>query len=90
MSRVNETRFLVQHESCKCKCRLNEYLCNSKQKWNHDKCRCECKEVDNWGSCKKEYMWNPARVIVSIIKHVKLTNIWILKIVLAKNVLLVS
>ena len=24
MARVNETRFLVQHESCECKCRLNE------------------------------------------------------------------
>ena len=29
---VNETRFLVQHESCKCKCKLNEIVCNSKQK----------------------------------------------------------
>ena len=24
MSRVNVTRFLVQHEMCKCKCRLND------------------------------------------------------------------
>ena len=24
MSVVNETRFLVQHQSCECKCRLNE------------------------------------------------------------------
>ena len=28
MSRLNETRFLVQHESCDCKCRLNESVCN--------------------------------------------------------------
>ena len=33
MSDVNETRFLVQCESCKCKCRLNENSSNSKQKW---------------------------------------------------------
>ena len=32
---VNETRFLVQHESCGCKCRLNESICNSKLNWNH-------------------------------------------------------
>ena len=32
MSRVNETRFLVQHKSYECKCRLNESACNSKQK----------------------------------------------------------
>ena len=30
--------FLVKHESCECKYRLNENLCDSKQKWNHDKC----------------------------------------------------
>ena len=23
------------------------------------KCRCECKELDDWGSCKNDYMWNP-------------------------------
>ena len=38
MSRVNETRFLVQHESCECKYRLNGNVCILKQKWNHDKC----------------------------------------------------
>ena len=46
MSGVNETRFLVQHESCNCKCRLNESVCNSKQRWNHDECWCEYKELD--------------------------------------------
>ena len=35
MSGVNE-RFLVQHESCECKCGLNEGACNSKQKWDHN------------------------------------------------------
>ena len=29
ISIVNETTFLVQHESCECKCGLNERLCNS-------------------------------------------------------------
>ena len=43
MMGVNETKFLVQRESCECKCGLNESVCNSKQKWNHDKCRRECK-----------------------------------------------
>ena len=47
MSGVNETRFLVQHESCNCKCELNESVCNSKQKWNHNKRWCECKELDD-------------------------------------------
>ena len=45
MPGVNETRPLVQHELCQCKCRLNEGVCNSKQKWNHDEYWCECQEL---------------------------------------------
>ena len=70
-----ETRFLVQHESCECKHELNESLCNSMQKWNHDQCRSGCKELDNWSSCKNDYMWNSVilvSVILNVIKHAKL------------------
>ena len=56
---VNETRFLVQHESCECKCGLHENVCNSKQICNHNECRCECKELDDRSFCEKGYMWNP-------------------------------
>ena len=44
---VNETRVLVQHESCESKFRFNESVCNSKQKWNRDECWCDCKELDD-------------------------------------------
>ena len=30
ISRVNKTRFLIQFESCECKCRLNENVYNLK------------------------------------------------------------
>ena len=33
---IKETRFLVQDESCVSKCGLNESVCDSKKKWNHD------------------------------------------------------
>ena len=56
MSGINETRFIVQHDSCECKCGLNGSVCNSKQKSNREKCRCECKELDNWSFCQKDYM----------------------------------
>ena len=36
MLRVKRTRFLFQHESCESKCGLDESVCNSKQKWNHN------------------------------------------------------
>ena len=39
MSVVNETRFLVQHESRECKCGSNKSVCYSKQKWNHNECQ---------------------------------------------------
>ena len=29
---VNKTRSMVQHESCKCRCELNQSVCNSNQK----------------------------------------------------------
>ena len=38
MSRVREISFLVQHESRDSNFRINENVCNSKQKWNHGKC----------------------------------------------------
>ena len=33
ISGVNETGFLVQHDSSECKFRLNESVCDSKQTW---------------------------------------------------------
>ena len=32
MSRTNETRHVKWHETCKCKCRLDASVCNSKQR----------------------------------------------------------
>ena len=32
MSRTNETRFIKWHETCKCICRLDGIICNSKQR----------------------------------------------------------
>ena len=51
-----ETRHIKWHETCKCICRLDKIICNSKQRWNEDKCRCECKELINKGVCDKGYV----------------------------------
>ena len=61
LMRLNETRNILWHESCKCVCRLNSSVCNSKQIWNSDTCRCDCNE-DFAGiiSCDKGYRWNPS------------------------------
>ena len=59
--RLNETRNLLWHESCKCVCKLNFSVCNNKQIWNSDTCRCDCNE-DFAGilNCTKGYTWNPS------------------------------
>ena len=60
MSRTNETRFAKWHKTCKCVCRLDAIICNSKQRWNENKCRCECKELIDKGVCDKGFIWNPS------------------------------
>ena len=60
MSRNNKIRHIKWHQTCKCICRLNKIICNSKQRWNKDKCRCECKELIDKGICNKGYVWNPS------------------------------
>ena len=61
LMRLNETRNVLWHESCKCVCKLNSSVCNNKQIWNSDTCRCDCNE-DFAGiiSCAKGYTWNPS------------------------------
>ena len=54
MSGVNKTIFIIQQESCECKCVFNERACSSKLKWNRDEYRCEFKELDDLGSCEKD------------------------------------
>ena len=61
MSRINETRHMILHETCKCICRLTESVCNSRQTWNEDKCRCACREdLIEKGVCDKGFIWNPS------------------------------
>ena len=60
ISRNNETRHVKWHETCKCKCRLDASVCNSKHRWNDDKWRCECKELIDKGVCDKRFIWNPS------------------------------
>ena len=61
LMRLNETPNVLWHESCKCVCRLNSSVCNSKQIWNSDTCRSDCNE-DFAGiiSCAKGNTWNPS------------------------------
>ena len=61
LMRLNETRNVLWHESCKCVCKLSSSVCNNKQIWNDNTCRCDCNE-DFAGiiNCAKGYMLNPS------------------------------
>ena len=93
ISRVNETRFLVQYKLCRCKSELSESGCNSNQKWNHDESprEChdesprECKVLDDQGSCKDDYMWNSSTRDCKCNKACKIDKYLKLKIDCAKN-----
>ena len=49
MSKTIETRSIEWHETCKSICRLNEIICNNKQRCNKDKYRCERKKLIDKG-----------------------------------------
>ena len=60
MTLTNETRHIKWHETCKCICRLDKIICNSKQWGNKDECRCECKELIDKSVCDKGFIFNPS------------------------------
>ena len=73
MSRTNETRHIKWHKTCKCICRLDKVICNSKQLWNEDKCK--CKELIDKGVCDKGYVWNPSNFECECDKSCNMVNI---------------
>ena len=60
ISRIDKMRHLKQHQTCKCKCKLDINACNNKQRGKKDKCRCECKELIDKGRCDIGSIWNPS------------------------------
>ena len=44
LARINETRRIVWHETCKCISRWTSAVFSDRQEWNKNKCVCECKE----------------------------------------------
>ena len=59
LMRLNETRNVLWHESCKSVCKLSSSVCNNKQILNSDTCDCN-EDFAGTISCAKGYMWNPS------------------------------
>ena len=61
LARINETKKIIWHETCKCVCRLASAICNNRQEWNKNKCKCQCKEdLVSKLVFAKGYTWNPS------------------------------
>ena len=91
MSRINETRQILWHKTCKCVYRLSVAVCNRKQIWNDDKGRCKCKEdlVDKlvWD---KGFSWNPSNCECECDKSFGIGISSISKVAFAKKLLLIN
>ena len=88
ISRMNKTRHIAWHETCKCTCRLDANVCDDKQRQNGDKFKCEWKELIDKGACDKGSIWNPSNCEFECDKPM-LMNIQTMKIVSAgKNQLI--
>ena len=82
---TNETKHTKWHETCKCICRLDKIIRNSKKRWNKDKCRCECKELIDKGVCDKGFTFNPSNCECEYDKSCDIGNIQIIQIVSAEK-----
>ena len=56
ITRINESKTVTKHISCKCKCKFDGTKCKSNQWWNNGKCLCKCKKHN---ICENDYVWNP-------------------------------
>ena len=76
LARINETRIIKWHETCKCVCRFTNAVCNEIQEWNENKCKCACKEdlIDKL-VCDKGYIWNPSTCTCDCNKYCEFDNI---------------
>ena len=58
ITRINESKTLAKHISCKCNCKLHCKKYNSNQKLNNDKCLSECKNTKKHCVCEYHTIYN--------------------------------
>ena len=56
----HQVNTMAEYISWDCKCKFNNTICNSNQKWNYKTCQCE---FNNYRKYKKDYSWNPSTCI---------------------------
>ena len=57
-TRINESKALTKHISCKCK--FDGQKWNSNQQWNNNKCWCKCKDKKKHHVCEENHICNPS------------------------------
>ena len=68
ITRINESKVLAKHLSCKSKCKFDGRKCSSEQLWSNENCRCECKKRH---ACEKDYILNPVACSCKNGKHLE-------------------
>ena len=58
ITEINESKVFTKRISCKYQ--LDGSKCNSNHKWNNDKCQWEWKNLKEYHTCRKGYIWNNA------------------------------
>ena len=71
ITRINESKTLIKHMSCECKCKFDCSKYNSSLKWNKNRRQYECKSLKKHHVCKNIKLYG---ILVNIIA--KMVNIW--------------
>ena len=64
----HKAKKMAKHILCDWKYKFNSTTDNLNHKWNDEICQCECK---SYGTCKKDYSWNPRTYICENSKYLK-------------------
>ena len=62
-TRINESKTLTKHISCKWKCKFDGKDAIQIKKRNNNKRQCECKNPRKNHDREKDYIWNPSKCI---------------------------
>ena len=73
---LNESKTLIKHISCNCRCKFNGRKCNSKLTWNIRNCQYESKNPMQHRFCKEDNTWNSSICTYKcLVRFVRLMNI---------------
>ena len=68
---INDSKKLLKHITCECRCEFDGRKCDSRQKLKNDKCQCDCENIVH---AKKIMFGIIEHMLASVIRIVILVN----------------